>query len=456
MSHSAQISLKSGSETADARRVQFEKLIIESRNRTFTLDLGDTLTVIAGAGPLERDGLISELVGSLGAGRTGVHVEVSSDAGEAFVIARPTDGDPKVLDAHGRDVTTSFTDAGGRVNILQRSGLTVDQARHLMRFSAADLTTASEEEVQLKRLARVDQGRLWELARKVHERHADLERIAEEIGSDPVDADLLGEIEARHAAFESAEAGHEQARKVALLAAVNATVLIVPLAAVFGVAAAGFAAIAAISAGIYSFVHWQRMEEARRHEQRALETAGAKSYLAFQLTKVNGLLSDDRLRAEMMRAAEYHRTALAEWELLADGVDFDWAVAHRSEVRLAAARLRETVEVRNPMATTMTSDEERSADLAHCLLRRAQELARAGAGGESLPMFVDEAFTRIDGAETKADLLRSLARIAAHQQVVVLTADDDVVDWARTEAADGRVVLVEPASTTADKDHAAA
>ena len=56
--------------------MRFERLVIEAGDNTFNLDFHNRLTVISGVGRLEREGLISELVGSLSASRAGVHAEV--------------------------------------------------------------------------------------------------------------------------------------------------------------------------------------------------------------------------------------------------------------------------------------------------------------------------------------------------------------------------------------------
>ena len=55
----------------DLRDVHFERLTIESGDATFTLHLDPRMTVIAGVGPAEREGLIAELVGGLSSGRNG-------------------------------------------------------------------------------------------------------------------------------------------------------------------------------------------------------------------------------------------------------------------------------------------------------------------------------------------------------------------------------------------------
>ena len=60
-----------GRPRADASRVHFERLVIEAGDDTFSLDLHHRMTVIAGVGRLEREGLITELLGALGPGPLG-------------------------------------------------------------------------------------------------------------------------------------------------------------------------------------------------------------------------------------------------------------------------------------------------------------------------------------------------------------------------------------------------
>ena len=72
----------------DAWNVQFERLVIEAGSNTFTVDFHERLTVVAGMGRLEREGLINELVGALSSKRSGVHLEMISDAGNRFAIFR--------------------------------------------------------------------------------------------------------------------------------------------------------------------------------------------------------------------------------------------------------------------------------------------------------------------------------------------------------------------------------
>ena len=74
--------------------MHFERLVIEAGDDTFSLDLHRRMTVIAGVGRLEREGLITELIGALGRGRSGVHLEIASDAGARYAIFRPAGGPP--------------------------------------------------------------------------------------------------------------------------------------------------------------------------------------------------------------------------------------------------------------------------------------------------------------------------------------------------------------------------
>ena len=89
------------------------------------------------------------------------------------------------------------------------------------------------------------------------------------------------------------------------------------------------------------------------------------------------------------------------------------------------------------------------AELAHALNRRANRLRTLGAGGESFPLLVDEAFCQVESAATKSELLHVLERLSAQQQVIVLTADESITTWARAEANHGRLGLVEPIATAA-------
>jgi hypothetical protein len=430
--------------------VHFERLTIEAGDAEFALPFHPRLTVIAGVGRPEREGLVGELVGALGAGRSGVHLEMVSDAGTRYALRRPTEGSHQVIDlATGRDVTSDFVTDGDQVNVLERAGLSVRDAKRAMRLTESDLATRSEQEERILALAQVDQNRLWEVARKVKDREAAV-AAATAGGADPDDTAVLAEIERRHSAFEEAEAKHEQARRVSLLIGANAAVLAVLLGWLINVVVALPLIAVAITMTVYSALTWRRMVMAYEEEEEALREAGAHSYLTFQIHRVNGLLADDHHRRQMMKAAEYHRAALAEWHLLASDVPVDWALEHRGEIRQAAARLHDTLGVRAPVGVIVTNVENTSSDLAHTLLHRLNEVRTLGAGGESFPLFLDDPFGRLD-ADVKAELLGLLVKASELQQVVLLTEDEQIAAWARVEAMTGHLAIVEPASNRNEK-----
>lgn len=443
------VRLKSRGRMVDLREVHFERLTIESGDATFALHLDPRMTVIAGVGPAERDGLIAELVGGLSSGRSGVHLEICSDAGARYAVRRPGGGPHRVIDLDDdRDVTAAFTSPDGQVNVLERAGLDVRRAKQAMRVTPTDLSTRTEVEERILSLAHVEQSRLWEVAEKVKDRERAVTNVAADLG-DPTDGSVLAAIERRHAEFEVAEADHEAARRVSLLVGANAAALalLLLLLGIFAVAVPFL--LLAVGMTAYSARYWQRMEKARAEEDRVLAAAGAQSYMSFQINRVNGLLANDHHRKQMMKAAEYQRAAVAEWQLLAGEVSVDWALEYERQIRAAAAKLRDSVGVRNPMAMTMSRNETTTADLTHALLRRLAEVRNLGAGGESLPIFLDEPFTRVP-SEVKAELLGVLLDSSRHQQVIFLTEDPDVASWARLETLAEQLTLVEPAAAQAD------
>jgi hypothetical protein len=65
------------------------------------------------------------------------------------------------------------------------------------------------------------------------------------------------------------------------------------------------------------------------------------------------------------------------------------------------------------------------------------------AGDESLPVLLDDPLLRIRG-EQKWDLLDLVERVADKTQIVYLTDDHDVVQWARRRAGGSTLALLEP------------
>ncbi|MCX7621940.1 MAG: hypothetical protein N2037_13995 [Acidimicrobiales bacterium] len=429
--------------------MHFERLAIEAGDQTFTLAFHDRLTVIAGVGRIEREGLMNELIGALSSGRSGVHLEVRSDAGDRYAIFRPAKGNHRVVDVdRAEDVTHRFTDAQGRVNLLERSGLTVQQAKRQMCVTPNDLRSKSKDDELITALAYVEPSRLWDVARKVKEREAALNEAAEALGSRPEDAGTFEEIERRHQEFEAAQLETERVRHLSFLAATSAAMLSIPALVFVGTWLCAALLVAAMGVGAYSARFWLRMQAARRREEEALRAAGAHSYLAFQINRVNGLLANDHHRRQLMRAAADHRAAMAEWRLLAEDVSVEWALEHRREIEQAHTRLRNAVGPRNPMALTLSPAEFTAAEVGRLLREHLDRARTMGAGGESFPVFLDDAFLEVPQS-SKPELLELLVKASAEQQLVYLTDDEDVASWARAEALTGNIAIVEPAASGA-------
>jgi hypothetical protein len=422
--------------------VHFERLVIESGTETFTLDLHPRLTIVAGVGRLERDGLINELVAALGSGRSGVHLELGSDAGTRYTIFRPVGGRHCVVDVdHTQDVTDAFLSTEGTVNLLERAGLTERSAKRKMRITEQDLASRSQQADAVVALAGLDQGRLWDVAWKVQDRESQLAEVAAAAGTSVEDAEAFEEIDRRHREFEEAQVQHEQFRHLWFMVGGITAIGAVPAAVVLGPWGAIPLVLAALMTTALSILFWRRLESARALEEEALREAGAHSYLNFQINRVNDALANDQHRRALVLAAEYHRAALVEWKLLAGDIPVDWAIDQRRQVRQEAKRI-----AADPAAglVTTSNPEKTSDDLAHALLRRLEELRTLGAGGESFPAFLDDPLTSLS-AERKAQLLEQISAASKRQQVVLLTQDADVAAWARVEALTGDLLVIEPA-----------
>lgn len=427
--------------------MHFERLVIEAGEATLALDLHRRLTVVAGAGAAERAGLATELIAALGRGRPGVHAEMTTDEGERLAVFRPAGQRHRVVDVErSLDVSHRYTDASGRVNLLARSPLGAREARRLVRLDEADLTMPAQEDELVRALGQVDQSRLWDVAHKVLDRRSDLEEIGERTGGSFDDAEVIAEIERRHRTVEEVEADFERIRGVTFVAATAAALAIVPAAA-FGTAllALALTGLAMVALAV-SVQYWRQLSRAAALEREVLAEAGANSYLAFQIQRVNGLVVSDSQRRQLVRADEAHRAALAEWRLLAGEVSVEWAMDHREDVAEANRRLRAAAGIRSAMVLHLRPEEATAAALSHVLVERLETLRSAGPDGESVPLLLDDPLRHVR-ADAKPILLELLVRASRDQQVVYLTEDADVIAWARLEATAGHVAVVEPSAT---------
>lgn len=422
--------------------MRVERLVIEAGENTLTLDLHPRLTVVAGMGRVEREGLVGELIGALGGSRPGLHLELEERSGRHLAVFRPTSGRPRIVDVdRARDVTPEFADDDGSCNLLAKLGLDSRGARRVMRFGAADLATSSHRSQAVEALAALDQHRVWATADALRRADSDLTSEAEAIGSAPEDAAIIDEVEARHIAVEQAADQFERTRKRTFWVGGGCALATIPGVVIAGAEGLLFAALAVASV-IASLLARARVGRAAKAEERALAEAGANSYLGFQLQRVNGLLANDTTRKALMSVAGARRQALAEWQQLAGEIPVDWALANRDEIE-QAARLRQEVDALGSISpTAATASNDVTGVLAQVLVTRLAE-ARA-VGGEGMPLLLDDPFQQLDPT-MKPLLLEMLGRSAGEPQIVFLTEDPDVAAWARLEALTGEVALIEPA-----------
>jgi hypothetical protein len=425
--------------------VLFERLVIDAGAGTYGLDFHERLTVITGVGQLEREGLVNELVGALGNSRSGVHLEMASDAGNRFAVFRPEGARHRVIAVEtAEDVSAGFTGPDGSIDLLARAGLDVRQAKKKMRLQADDLHTASEEERYLQALARIEQGRLWDLAEKVVDRERHLDEEADATGTAPEDAAIMARIEELHKRAEEAQERHEQVRSWTLWVSFASIMVALPVAMAVGAIAALPFILLAFGTGGASLWYYRELGEALQAEEEALGEVGANSYLNFHLQRVNRLLSSDQGRARLMSAAEDHRAALAQWRLIAGEIPVAWALEHRDEIREAARDHQRNRSVGRVAASTPEVSAEVARDISQALLARLSELRGLGPGGESFPVILDDPLHSVPSA-VKPELLGVIARASATQQIILLTEDPEIADWARVEAITGDLSIIEPA-----------
>ncbi|MCB1256649.1 MAG: hypothetical protein KDB26_06055 [Microthrixaceae bacterium] len=425
--------------------MQFERLVIESGDNSIAFDLHPRLTVISGLSQMERDGLINEFIGAMGNSRAGVHLELMADSGGRFAVFRPNGADHRVIDVENRvDVTSQFKDDTGSINLLVRAGLDTRTARRAMRFTAQDLTEATERDKLIQALARMDQNQLWVAAEALRSAERRLEEEAEATGSSVEDAAVIERIETHHAEFERTQAQSEAVRRGTFLISGFAALLSVPLARITSALAAVPFGLIAILSVLVSIVYWRRMETARKREEEALADAGAQSYLGFHLQRVNSLLSSDANRRRLIRAAEEQREAAQRWSALAGDIDFEWAFENQAEIT-RMAKLRTTVQPGAALEGD-TSHVDDTAAIAHAVVSRLSDLRNLGTSGESFPALLDDPFVNIEQSMIPA-LLEVMVRSSADQQIVLLTESATVSSWAHVEAMTGAVGLIEPTPT---------
>jgi len=423
--------------------MRFERMVIEAGSNTFSLAMHPRLTIIAGVGPVERDGLAGELIGALGSSRAGVHLELVTDHGRRLAVFRPAGARHRVVDIdEAADVSDEFRNLDGDISLLEREGIDLRKARRAMRLSKADLASSAASDQLIGRLAEQDQTELWSAAARVRVTAEQLEIEAEAVGSAPEDAEVIDRIEQRHNTVEAAVEIQTRLRRLAIVVAGTACILSVPVATSHPAMAGYLLAVGALTTTL-AFIFRSRVTRAERAEAQALEEAGADSYMGFQVQRVNGLVSDHHSRRRLVEAAEDHREAASRWVAVAGDVSVDWALEHHEQIA-GAAKLRADVRSLGALSSTAhDQDADGTAALAQALIMRMASARRIGSSTESFPIILDEPFAGLDPS-MKPALLELLSRTAGSPQAILLTDDEDVASWARLEALAGELSILEP------------
>ncbi len=417
--------------------------MIEAEDTTFSLQFHPRLTVISGVGPLEREGLTTELIGSLSSSRPGVHAEIMADTGSHLAIFRPHGARHRVIDIDAAtDVSDRFANNDGSIDLLAVAGLDPRTAKRKIHLTASDLSTSTKHQQNISQLAVHNPAELWEAVDRVTKAQSAIDKAAEAAGTAPEDIAVVEQIEKRHRKFESAQTSAERSRRASFFAGAFAALAAFPSAILLDrTIAMGLVIVAALVTAV-SFIQNQRMIKARHFEDEALAKAGVATYLGFHLQRVNGLLDNGGARHQLAKASAELEEAQTAWDEIAGDVSADWAVEFKNDIQRAAEPPKAT-EVTSTTTYGESSTVTDSTTLTGAILDRLAAVRSIGPAGESLPLILDDALNGLDW-EAKAPLLELLVRSSESQQIVFMTQDADVTEWARLEAMTGAVSILEP------------
>lgn len=406
------------------------------------------LTVIAGVPSQVRGVLCSELLGAMGATRSGVHLELVDDRDRSLTVFRPSHGAHRVLDVgDGSDVSDEYRTEDGRIDLLAWHGLDERESRELLFFDRSTVDTDRSGDEVVNRLADVDQRELWAAASRVRITEEELQALTAE-AERPTDDDMTARIERRHQATEVASQQAVKFRRQSTSVAVAALALALPVWYFRPDSALPLVAIGAIALAL-ALVYRARVEANHRAEQSALAQAGANSYLGHLVSQVDELFDGTEQRKRLAAVAEDHRNAAMRWTRIAGDVSVDWAMAHHDEIE-ATAKLRQQLRMLGRVAPGGVEVDERTVEIAHALVSHLARLRRGGRGNESLPIIVDDPFGELP-EHTRIELLELVQRSSGPPQVILLTDDPAITRWARPRALSGDLDLVEPGREARDE-----
>ena len=424
--------------------MRWERLILSSPDSTVTVRFHPRLTVVVGVGPVEREGVTSEVLGALGGPRPGTNLELVGGDNRRIAVLRPGWGlGDRVLDPDsGEDLSPRYQTPDGRLDLLAPLGLSPADARRLMRFTAIDALAPAEEQRIVNALAALPQATLWPAADRLVLARSALEHAATEMGMSASDSGAFAEVEQRHEEFEKAQDRCDAIRHHGIFTGLACALAGIPAVVLNRLAAVPFVILAAAFTAV-SVVFRRRLEVARVREQDALVSAGASSYGGFVHQRIAVLMNQQEFRfRQASSAVTEHRRAQAAWTKLVGDVDVDWARARQAAVTAAAADAgdRDAARLAQELRRSQPANPRLLGEL---LLKRVDELHAVGPTGEELPLILDEPFEGLEPAALRW-LLELVLRVGGHPQLVLLTEDPEIAAWAEREAVGGNVAVVAP------------
>lgn len=420
--------------------MRLERLVIGSGEHTLSTDFHPGLTVIGGLSPSTREALAGELIDALAGARPGVHLEVHS-GGRSLTVFRPESGRHRVIDTDSvRDVTHEHLGPDGEIDLFAAAGTDRSLARRTIRLTRDDLVLESESDAWIARLAAADQETLWDTAMRCRASEHLLEQAS--TGASMDDAPVVREIEERHAALVAATDSYERVRLISLTIGTIGALGAIGMMNLEGPAQSLPFLLTALFGLVLGLKYRRSVDDAARAERSVLRQAGADDYSTFHYERVSALLDTDHERRAFVRAVGDHRRAMTAWGEVAGPVPLPFAMDHESEIRAAAQQLHERLGAHRSDGVEPALFQDVAAELTQAILSRVRAV-RALTSGASLPLIVDDPFDGLD-VEMKRVLLDILAAQAGNLQVIVVTADQDVVRWAHGEEGEGRLSLTGP------------
>lgn len=419
--------------------------LVDGEVRTFELHRG--LTVVE-AEPGSEGALARALLGTLSSAGDGVHVELTLDDGRGYVVFRPFGAAHRVIDLEDNsDATFRFATADGVIDALAPFCAGPRPASAELVVSGDDLRHGDPTDAWVAQLAAHDATTLARAADEAVAAEADLRRASEAArGTGTADE---GRDTAASLARASAAAAERRHRVLLPTTAVVGSGLALGAAAgVDTLGTGGSLALIGSSLGLVAgtLLYGRRVSSLRRAASQELPPPATAAPVAD-----DGPVRSTGAGPDLAVAASRFHHASAAWAELAGTVPASWALAERDRIE-RTARLRARLAPGSPGAEPLTAAPEAAATIAGLTVRMASS---HGAGAEALPLFLDDPLTGLSW-EDKAPVLEFLGQLALEHQLVLVTADPEVLSWARLEAMAGGVGAITSSSPTAGGEHVGA